>query len=170
MMKRTRLLAAALLAALAGATAPVSAAKKAAKPAAEQVDRQAVLDAIARMDKAMGERNAAAYLAQIDPAAEIHLNTPTSQGAQQMKFSYEEYRQMVASSFADAIFYQVRRQDVTVTPMLEGKALVTDLLFEHIAMKGKESKTITSERMLFARRDGVYKLIAFGGNVVSSSK
>lgn len=160
----------ALLAAMLLVVGPAGAAKKESKPASGQAERQEVLSVLARMDKAMGERDAAAYMAQIDPTVEIHLNTPTSQGPQQMKFSFEEYRQMVASSFADASSYQVRRQDVNVMPMPEGKVMVTDLLFENIAMKGKEAKTITSERMLFARRAGSIKLIAFGGNVISSSK
>lgn len=134
------------------------------------IRREEVLAVIGHMDKSMNERNAGAYMAMIDPAAEFHLNTPTSQGPQAMNFNYEDYRRMVSSSFADAASYQVRRQDLTVTPLPDGKVMATDLLFENIRMKDREFKTITSERMLFERRGANVKLMGLGANVVSSTK
>ena len=145
----------------------------AAKPDGKKTadaDRKEVVELMGRMDRAMTARNIADYMALIDSSAEFHLNTPTSQGPQAMNFNYEEYRQMVASSFADASSYQVRRQDLQVTALPEGKMMATDLLFESIKMKDREFKTITSERMLFARKGGAFKLIGLGSNVVSSTK
>ncbi len=168
-MMKTRVACTLLLCGVLFSIDAAGAAKQDGKKIAD-VDRREVMELIGRMDRAMTERNVADYMALIDPAADFHLNTPTSQGPQAMNFNAEEYRQMVASSFGDASAYQVLRQDLQVTALPEGKMMATDLLFENIKMKDREFKTITSERMLFARKGGAFKLIGLGANVVSSTK
>lgn len=152
--------------------APVWAAKAGEDPAAPQrpLAKAEVTAALGTLDRALRARDLAAYMDVIAPEAELHLVSPVAETRQDMTVSYQDYRGMMAASFADAQTYEVKRQSVSVTLLPDGRALATDLLLETIRMKGKTFKSITSERLMFARKGGKAKVVGLAAELISSSQ
>lgn len=151
---------------------PVWAAKAGENPAAAQrpLAKAEVTAALGRLDQALRARDLDAYMSVIDPEAELHLVSPVAETRQDMTVSYPDYRGMMAASFADAQAYEVKRQSVSVTLLPDGRALATDLLLETIRMKDKTFKSITSERLMFARKGGKAKVVGLAAELISSSQ
>jgi hypothetical protein len=146
------------------------AAKKPADKAGHALNRSQVIDVLALMDKAVTARDVDGLMDQLAKDVKVQIATPTAQGMQPMNFGREEYRKLMADAFAGASAYQVKRQDVAITPSPEGRAVATDILFETIRMKDREIRTISNERLVFGREDGKLKLLGLTSTIISSNE
>jgi hypothetical protein len=152
------------------AVSSTQAAKKPAEKAGQPLQKEEVIELLAKMDKAVIARDAKALENLIAKDVKIQVVAPTAQGMQPMDFGHDEYLKLMSSTFEGASSYQVKRQDVAVTTSPDGKAVATDLLFETIQTKNKEIRSISNERLVFGRVDGQLKLLGLSSTVVSSNE
>lgn len=133
------------------------------------VQEKEVQSLIQAMDFALQRKDLDGVLAQLSDTAQIHLQVTSGEGSGQiLQMSPQEYRTILATTVADAAGYQIERKAPHFTPLTSGKMLYTDFITETIQAKGKQSRTLSEERMVVERVGGKVKISALQTSVLSS--